>query len=181
MGPNVTSQSPGEAIAGTLSQTDKIDPLFRVFSEGTTLPQFFEAIFFTAIAVGATLAVLRLGYAGFLYMGDDIWSHKSDAKKIMTDVVVGILLLLSIWVILKQINPELLNLNILRNAKPLQNTSTQQTVPTPAPAGPPVAPGTPTASAPKGSWCSDVGNQCYSTLDECDGIWPFKIACSQKQ
>lgn len=78
------------------------------------LSSFFNAFFKTAIVAGAMLAVLRLGYAGFMYMTTDSFGDKGKAKTIIQDVVIGLLLLLSIWLILNQINPNLLNLNILR-------------------------------------------------------------------
>lgn len=120
---------PSEVFVGTTHQTDKIDPLFALFNEGTTLPEFFSALFYTALAVGATLAVLRLGYAGFLYMGGDSWGSLNKAKGIIQDVVLGLLLLLSVWVILNQINPDILNLDILQsvnseNTAPTNNGST---------------------------------------------------------
>lgn len=127
---NVTNPSPGEAVVGTSVQTEQIRPLSQLFDPNSSLADFFQALFYTAIAVGATLAVLRLGYAGFLYMGGDSYGKISEAKRIMQDVVVGLLLLLAVYVILNQINPDILNLDILRsiqseNSTPSSNTFTQ--------------------------------------------------------
>ena len=54
-------------------------------------------------------------FAGFLYMGSDFWDKKNQAKEIIQDVVLGLLLLLGTYLILAQINPEILNLNILKS------------------------------------------------------------------
>lgn len=83
--------------------------------DSTSLSGFVNKIFAAAIAVGAILAVLRLGYAGYLYMMTDMWSTKGKAKEIIGDVVLGILLLLSIYLILRQINPQILNLDVLKS------------------------------------------------------------------
>ena len=81
---------------------------------------FINGLFKFAIAIGAIGAVLRLAYAGYLYMGQsDMWSHKGEAKQIITDVTLGLLLLLSIYLILYQINPDILTLSALRNIKPV--------------------------------------------------------------
>lgn len=80
------------------------------------LADFFNLLFRSAIVIGAILAVLRLAYAGWMYMGSDVWSSKQRAKDAIWGVVLGLLLLLSVWLILKQINPEILNLNVLRAA-----------------------------------------------------------------
>ena len=90
-------------------------------SSGGDLSTFINKLFQFALVIGAVGAVLRLAYAGYLYMGQaDMWSHKGQAKAIIGDVTLGLLLLLSIWLILYQINPDILTLNALKNIKPVQ-------------------------------------------------------------
>ena len=86
------------------------------------LPTFINNLFTASIAIGAILAVLRLAYAGYRYMTSDAFGTKSDAKQVIGDVIIGLLLLLSIWLILRQINPDLLKLDVLRNVKPAATT-----------------------------------------------------------
>src|SRR3990167_2674952 len=91
---------------------------------------FINGLFKFAIAIGAIAAVLRLAYAGYLYMGQsDMWSHKGEAKQIITDVTIGLLLLLAIYLILYQINPDILKLKALERIKPVSQPgqSTQNT------------------------------------------------------
>jgi hypothetical protein len=83
----------------------------------TSLAGFFNAAFKTAIVIGAILAVLRLGYAGFVYITSDLPGAKGNAKDIIGHAVTGLLLLLAIWLILNQINPQILNLEILQGAR----------------------------------------------------------------
>ena len=73
---------------------------------------FLQAVFNIAISVGAILAVLRIGWGGFKYMTTDAIGSKSDAKKIITDAVIGLLLLLAIVLIIGRINPNLLKMNL---------------------------------------------------------------------
>lgn len=80
----------------------------------TSLTDFINKLFQTALALGAILAVLRLAFAGYMYMTTDIWGKKGEAKTIIGEVVMGILLLFSIYLILKQINPQILNLDVLQ-------------------------------------------------------------------
>jgi hypothetical protein len=85
------------------------------FFSSNNLPGFFNAAFTVALSAGAILAVLRLAYAGWLYMGAaDMWGSKQHAKEVIMDAVLGLLLLIGIYVILAQINPNLLNLNVLQ-------------------------------------------------------------------
>jgi hypothetical protein len=88
--------------------------LSELFNPNTSLTAFFNAFFKTALVVGAMLAVLRIGYAGFIYMTTDSFGSKGNAKQIIQDAVLGLLLLLSVWLILYQINPNILNLDILQ-------------------------------------------------------------------
>lgn len=115
MAPEVTQQGLGigQVAAQTVVQTQYISKLFD--PANTTLTQFFNALFFTAIAIGAILAVLRLGYAGIIYMTTDVITIKGNAREIISHAILGLLLLLAVYIILFQINPEILELCILRS------------------------------------------------------------------
>jgi hypothetical protein len=103
--------------------------LNQIYNTQGDLSTFINGLFKFALSIGAIAAVLRLAYAGYLYMGQaDMWSHKGEAKKIIGDVTLGLLILLGIWLILNQINPDILKLNALRNITPAGSTApaTQQ-------------------------------------------------------
>ncbi len=87
--------------------------LAGLFSTSGSLTGYLNTIFKAAISIGAILAVIRLAYAGYIYMGGDMWGNKERAKEIIRNVFLGILLLLSIFIILFQINPNLLNLTVI--------------------------------------------------------------------
>src|SRR3989338_11101990 len=92
--------------------------LGQLYSSGN-FSDFINGLFKFAIAIGAIVAVLRIAYAGYLYMGAaDMWSTKSEAKRILGEVTLGLLILLAIWLILNQINPDILQLNAFKNVKP---------------------------------------------------------------
>ncbi len=87
---------------------------------------FINGLFKFAIAIGAIAAVLRLAYAGYLYMGQsDMWSRKGEARDIIKDVTIGLLLLLGIYLILYQINPDILKLKALERIKPVSQPGQQ--------------------------------------------------------
>jgi len=94
-------------------------PFLTAAFNSQNFPTFVNALFKGAISIGAILAVLQLARAGFLYMTSDVWGDKEKAKHIMRDALVGLLLLMGIWLILRQINPQLLELNIVGRIKPL--------------------------------------------------------------
>jgi hypothetical protein len=89
----------------------------KLFSVNTGAGQqdlgaFFNSAFRVALSLGAILAVMRIAWGGYKYMTTDASGEKNDAKEILTDVVIGMLLLISIYLILFQINPCLLKLQI---------------------------------------------------------------------
>lgn len=90
-------------------ESGKFASLYR---DTDSLSGYLNMLFKIAISVGAILAVMRLAYAGYLYMGGDMWGNKQRAREMIQDVFIGLLLLLSIWVILNQINPNILSLSI---------------------------------------------------------------------
>ena len=97
--------------------------LAGLYASGT-LADYLNKIFQFAIVIGAIAAVLRLMYAGYLYMGSaDMWSNKRRAKEVIGDVTLGLLLLLTVWLILSQINPDILKLDALRGIVPAGQTS----------------------------------------------------------
>lgn len=87
--------------------------LSTLYNSDQNLASYFNSMFKIAISAGAIIAVIRLGIAGYKYMGGDMWHTKEKAKEDIREVFFGLLLLLSIWIILNQINPNLLNLNIV--------------------------------------------------------------------
>jgi len=93
-----------------VSQSGKLSALY---DSDQNLASYINSMFKVAISAGAIIAVIRLGVAGFKYMGSDMWSTKSKAREDIGEVFLGLMLLLSLWIILNQINPNLLNLNIV--------------------------------------------------------------------
>lgn len=88
----------------------------QAFSDGASLSTLVNALFKASLAIGAILAVLQMARAGFYYMGSDIWAKKEQGKQLLRDTLMGLLLLLAIWLILNQINPQILNLDALKGS-----------------------------------------------------------------
>lgn len=102
-----------------VSQGTEASPFISGLLRSENLPQFLNGLFKFAIAIGAMLAVLQFARAGFLYMTSDVWGDKQHAKDILADTVLGLLLLLAVWLILNTINPDILDLNILKAVTPV--------------------------------------------------------------
>jgi hypothetical protein len=95
-------------------------PQFSNIFNQTGLSGYVTAVFTTALSIGAILAVLRIAYGGYMYMGSaDMWGNKQQAREIIGDAIIGLLLLFGIYLILYQLNPNLLNLNVLNDITPV--------------------------------------------------------------
>lgn len=85
---------------------------------GRSLVDYLNALFRFAIGLGALAAVLRITFAGIKYMTSEVSvSSKEDAKQDIQNAILGLLLLLSVVIILREINPKLLDLNFLKEIK----------------------------------------------------------------
>jgi hypothetical protein len=87
-------------------------PQLSSLADGVDLTSFLQGLFDLLIVVGATLAVIQITRGGFIYMTQDVISSKIKAKDIIRDAVVGLVLLLSTVLILRQINPDLVKLDL---------------------------------------------------------------------
>lgn len=72
---------------------------------GNLISNFFK------IGIGITilLSILMIVYGGIKYMSSESPGYKSDAISKIQGAVAGLLLALSIWIILREINPRILS------------------------------------------------------------------------
>jgi len=78
----------------------------------TTLAKYLPGVFKLAIGLSAVFAVLMIVIGGFQYMSTDAIQKKSDGKERIKNAVFGLVLVIGAWLILNEINPNLLNLNL---------------------------------------------------------------------
>ena len=152
--------------------SQKLQDLYST-NTGGDLSGFLNKLFTFAISIGGVLAVLRLAWAGYTYMTSDLWSSKEHAKEIIQDTLLGLVLLLAIWLILFQINPNILCLKVGTNGS---GCGTQ------AAAGSPLAPATPVNPAPNAGTnqpCTQTSATIYNPVTgryEASGL--FTNPCS---
>jgi len=87
--------------------------LSQIYTSGS-LTQYVQNLFYFSMSLGAIIAVMRLMWAGYKYMGSELIGDKAGAKKIIQDTFFGLLLLLGAWIMLNQINSQILNLDVLK-------------------------------------------------------------------
>lgn len=97
-----------------------------------TTQQYIDALYTIAITAAAILVVFKLIWAGVQYMLSEVVTSKQKAKDDIKGALLGLLIILAAVTILNTVNPNLTNLNFLRNAQqvvPVQS-SNQSTAPT---------------------------------------------------
>ncbi|MEK7552897.1 MAG: pilin [Patescibacteria group bacterium] len=78
----------------------------------TGLTEYLKILFPMALGLAATLAVLMIAFGGIEY----IWSSgsagkKEQGRKRISEAILGLLLTLAAYLILRTINPDLVSLN----------------------------------------------------------------------
>lgn len=100
----------------------------------TDLKTYLEGFFKLAIGISAVFAVLMIVIGGFQYISTDALMKKEEGRNRIQNAVFGLVLVISAWLILATINPNLLRIN-------LDIKSAPTSAPTFAPGGELVTPG----------------------------------------
>ena len=95
---------------------------FGSFNLGAgTFSEYFGNLFRIALLVGSVIAVLMIAAAGIQYMTTDAVTGKAESKKHIYNAIIGLLMLLGVWLVFNEINPDILDLNL--NLPQTQTTS----------------------------------------------------------
>lgn len=76
--------------------------------------QYIAAVYRYLVGISAVVAAVMIVYGGFLYIVGSAVPQIKRGKEIMSDAIIGLVLLLGSYLILNTINPDLLNLSPLR-------------------------------------------------------------------
>jgi succinate dehydrogenase/fumarate reductase cytochrome b subunit len=84
-----------------------------IYESYDNLGAFVNAAFKMTISIGAVVAVAQFVYGGIVYMMTESGAvQMGESKDRMQNALLGLIMLLSTYVIFNQINPDLLNLNV---------------------------------------------------------------------
>ena len=99
----------GEADSGYVLLEPSITEPSGIEASGTpiSLSDYISSVYVVFFVIVIISAIITLVYFGFAYMTSDIISLKSNAKKRITSVLIGLGILLFSWILLNQINPDL--------------------------------------------------------------------------
>lgn len=97
----------------------------------TSFPNYMQAIYRIGIGACFVLGVIMFTAAGIQYIVSESMNTKGDAKKNITNALIGLAIALGSWIFLNTINPDLLKLNDLNITPPPPATTPAATL-TPA-------------------------------------------------
>lgn len=83
-----------------------------------TTQQYIDALYVIAIVAASILAVFKLIWAGVQYMLSEVVTSKQKAKQDIQGALLGLLIILGAVTLLSTVNPNLTNIDFLRNADP---------------------------------------------------------------
>lgn len=82
-------------------------------SASLSLPSFINNLYRIAIGVAAFFAVVEIGWAGYLFMTSaDSISKNTKARQKITNAIIGLVLVLSPYVVFSIINPKILDISL---------------------------------------------------------------------
>lgn len=87
----------------------------------TSLTEYLPGVFNLAIGLSAAFAVLMIVIGGFQYISTDAIQGKQAGKERIKNAVLGLVLVISAWLILATINPKLLEINLNIEPAPTGN------------------------------------------------------------
>lgn len=93
-----------------------IVPLPFPVTDSTTIGQYLEGLFKLTISIGAALAVGSIVVGGFQYVASEALGDKAKGRTRIQNAVIGLILLLSVYLILSVINPQILELDIFKSS-----------------------------------------------------------------
>ncbi len=83
------------------------------FSGGTTnFETYFSGLYKLSMGLALVLAMFQLSRGGFEYLTTDAFAKKTDARETIKNALFGLVLILISFLLLKTINPDLINVQL---------------------------------------------------------------------
>lgn len=123
----VSQQNPTPTAGGKLTYTP-LEPLPGGSACAyNSLSSYLSLVFNILLSIGAMIAVVTLVLGGITYMISEVVDKKAAARRRMWASIVGLLLLLTCWLILYNINPNLVKLGLPTFDTPCAGAGTPST------------------------------------------------------
>lgn len=137
------------------------------------LAEYINAVYRYLSTIGLVIAIVMVVYGGFLYLGASAGVGEiARGKKIITDSIIGMLIILSAYGILSLVNPQTVNLKVLELAF-VNEEQLLRTIQTPT--------GDPEAAAEGLSDPGPVTGSCPVALTQAISTSPYRARDSRSE
>ena len=116
------SPPPNPAWTGEYAPLTGIPGITDIDKKDRDLPKLLNQLFILIIVFGALAAVIKIAIAGVKWMMTEVVTGKEEAKKDIWGALIGLAILLSVYVVLNTINPNLTNLDVLQGTSNISIT-----------------------------------------------------------
>lgn len=112
-GGTVTTSNAGQnTTSGSNLSYTPLEPLLGFNGSQSDVGGYISALLKIAVVLGGLAAVASLAFGGITYMVSEVVDKKSAARRRIMAAFFGLVLVVSSWLILNTINPQLVNLNM---------------------------------------------------------------------
>ncbi|GMU74076.1 MAG: hypothetical protein AMXMBFR44_2750 [Candidatus Campbellbacteria bacterium] len=125
------AQNPQDTSDGYQLLVNDLPFVSTAQQQGGGLERYLSAFFQLGLAIAVLLSVVIFTYNGVLYMTSDVIGKKGEAKSGMQSAILGLVLAFSAWLILRTINPSLVDFKLFDTLAEIR-----EEVSTPPPAPP---------------------------------------------
>ena len=87
-------------------------PIIGIEVSSTGFGAYLAGMFKLSVGLAIVLAVFQLSRGGFTYLTSEAFMKKAGAKEIITNALLGLLIALLAFLLLKFINPDLVNTSL---------------------------------------------------------------------
>jgi len=114
-------------VEAVVNEYIMLEPLPGFEDGKVDIESYLPKIFTLSLQLATALAVFMISFGGFKYLTEESFTGKSDARKIITNAIQGLLILLTSWLLLYTLNPDLVKNNFIipkvNTKKPLGSSS----------------------------------------------------------
>jgi hypothetical protein len=114
VGPTPTATTQTKQPGGNIQYTP-LEPIPGINTSSTDVPKFLQAMYGILISLGGVVAVGLIVWGGIVYMTSEIADKKTSARKRIQGAFWGLLLLISSYLAINTINPQLLEFRFLNS------------------------------------------------------------------
>jgi hypothetical protein len=103
----------GQTTVDTTQKYTLLEPSFNAGNNSPDLSSYLQNLFYILLGLAGVAAIVQIVRGGLMYMTPDSIGGKTEGKKLIREALTGLILAIASALILNEINPNLLKIDIL--------------------------------------------------------------------